>query len=250
MTSRPRRRADAGLTLIELLVAVTVGSLVVLAMAGMLANTGDIYRNTEREVEADRDGRAALERLRRDLSSRVPGLPVVFERDPETGTHALGFFTAQPALGQLPGQNAGDVCHVGYVSAITGDGGNRVSRKLYRVFESSNQAITRLRNNDAAPRAANPETDDVIAFNLFDFQVELAERTPEGAWVVPADPADASSADRARILLRLLTTSAAAELTEPSDWLPPGPENAGFDFDDEEDDDRDVRTYRGEVPLS
>jgi prepilin-type N-terminal cleavage/methylation domain-containing protein len=246
MRRNPRAAAAAGLTLIELLVAVAVSSVLVLVLAGILGNTGDIYGDTTRQMENVREGRAALERARRDLAARLPGQPVYFRRDDAKLETALGFFAALPARAQESGRNPGDVCFIGMVTAVTPDPGGGHSRKLYRQFASSADTLQRLRERDARPLPADPGRDDVLAFNVLDFRANFRKRAADGSWQATTVPAEAAAVE---LVLRVLTADAVAAMEDPQSWLPPGEPQLGFDFDDEEDNDRAVRTYRALVQL-
>ncbi len=234
-----------GMTLVEILVAVTVGSVLVLAMASLLARASDLYARSDREMRVTREGRVAIERIRRDLVGRLASYPY-FQRDETGPSTTWAFFSAMPARAQETGRNAGDVCYIAYTTRVTPDRDGRFSRKLYRHFESSNDALARLRSHLAVPPDVNLEMDDVLAFDVLDFKVTFLVAGPDGKRTETKDPQEA---DTAVLALRLLTTKATAEMAAESDWSPPGNERLGFDFDDNEEDDANARTFRMQVRL-
>ena len=242
----PTHGADrAGMTLIEVLVSVTVGSILVLAMASMLAKASDVYARADREMRVTREGRSALDRIRRDFVGHRAEYPY-FLRDEAGPSTSWGFFTTMSAKAQESGRNAGDVCYIAYLTALTPNRDGQVSRKLYRHFESSNDAIARLRDHKMTPPAVNPEIDDVLAYDVLDFKVRFMATGPTGERVETKLP---EAADTAFLTLRLLNSKATAEMTGEADWSPPGNERLGYDFDEEEDDDANVRTFRLQVPM-
>lgn len=248
-------RARPGMTLLELMVAVSIGSILVLSLAGVLGSTSDIYAETERTVETLRDGRATTGILRGDMAGFLgPAhrLPLFHDRNDAKLETRLGFFTAQSSRAQEPVKNSGDLCYAYYYTAVTGDPNGRVSRKLFRKLVSSADTLPMLDGLKTDPPVVTPPqpdpvNDDVIAANVLDFRCEFRNRNAQGAWQVvpnPNDPVALASAAEVVIVLRVLTAGAAVELTSEGDWLPGGTEPKGFDFDSEEDDDAQARTFR------
>jgi len=79
MTGRSRidLRREEGFTLVELLVGIIIGMIVLLAALTVLDNTVSLGAKVSKRVDATQRGRAALDRVTRDLNSMVclPGDP-------------------------------------------------------------------------------------------------------------------------------------------------------------------------------
>ena len=103
ITPMPSPCRQTGMTLLELLVAVTIGSILVLSLAGVLGSTSDIYAETERTVETLRDARATTGIIRSDMAGYMGpghGLPMFHARDDASLETRWGFFTTQSARAQ------------------------------------------------------------------------------------------------------------------------------------------------------
>lgn len=246
------KAAASGMTLLEVMVAVSISSILLLSLALILGNTSGIYADTEKTVETLRDGRAALGILRDDMAGfmgQQRGLPVVYERDDASLSTRWGFFTARSPRAQEPGRNAGDLCFVWYYTLITSDKNGRASRKLFRQFLSSADALPLLGQPNPPALVPDPENDDAIAFNVLDFRCEFRRRGVNGEWVAAESAEEIRQAVEVTVVLRVLTNEAAGSLETAADWSPGGKEGLGFDFDEEEDDDASASSFRARYPL-
>ncbi len=249
-TAAPRK--SPGMTLLELLVAVVVSTILILALASVLGTTGGVYAETERTVESLRDGRAALGIIRNDMAGQIGpsrGLPVYHQRQDSTLSTRWGFFTAQSSKAQEKNRNPGDVCYVLYYTAVTADGNDRVSRKLYRHFLSSLDTIPLLKQEPFLPPAVDPAVDDVVAFNVLDFRCEFRRRDENGAWVEAKTPEEIQMAGEMTVVLRVVTNEAAINMATEADWSPGGADPVGVDFDADEDDDASASSFRARFNL-
>jgi prepilin-type N-terminal cleavage/methylation domain-containing protein len=250
--SFPARVSVAGMTLLEVLVAVSISSLLILALANILGKTSGIYADTEKTVETLRDGRAALGILRDDMAGLMgpeTGLPVVYERNEAGFATRWGFFTSRSARAQEVGRNPGDLCFVWYYTAITTETNGRTSRKLFRKFISSADAIAILGAPNPPTLTPDPLNDDAIAFNVLDFRCEFRRRDETGTWVEVKSSEEIPLAGEVTVVLRVITNEAAASLESEADWSPGGTGGEGFDFDAEEDDDASARSFRARYQL-
>jgi prepilin-type N-terminal cleavage/methylation domain-containing protein len=245
-------RRSRGMTLLELMVAVAVSTILILALANILGTTSGVFAETERSVESLRDGRAALGIIRNDMAGQIGpsrGLAVYHERVEGTLSTRWGFFTAQSAKAQEKSRNPGDLCYVLYYTAVTADGSDRVSRKLFRRFISSLDTLPLLQQEPFQPPAVDPTVDDVVAFNVLDFRCEFRRRAPDGGWVEAKTLEEIQSAGEMTVVLRVVSNAAALNMTSEADWSPGGAETKGVDFDAEEDDDASASSFRARFNL-
>jgi len=72
--SRPGPAAahEAGMTLVELLVTMAIGSIVAAIVLGFLVNTTSVVAHTESDVQAENDARLAMRTLTEDLRAAQP----------------------------------------------------------------------------------------------------------------------------------------------------------------------------------
>lgn len=245
-------RISKGMTLLELLVAVAVSTILILALASILGSTSGVFAETERAVESLRDGRAALGIIRSDMAGRIGphrGLPTHHQRQENSLSTQWGFFTAQSPKAQEKSRNPGDVCYVLYYTAVTADGNDRVSRKLYRRFLSSLDTIPLLQQEPFRAPAVDPAVDDAVAFNVLDFRCEFRRRDEKGGWVEAKTTEDIQMAGEMTVVLRVVSNEAAVNMSTEADWSPGGAETKGVDFDAEEDDDASTSSFRARFNL-
>lgn len=140
-------RSPAGFSLLEVLVASAVLSIVLMILLGALSTSLSLWRTTESKVAADREGRAAELMMADDLASVV--VPVNPDLWPRIDGDSLQFLTLKPTDYQSKkGNNTGDICFVEYRF----DRGNHA---LMRRFYSSEQTFNDILNKPT-PGFPNP----------------------------------------------------------------------------------------------
>lgn len=101
----------AAFSLLEVLVASAVLSIVLTVLLGALTTSLGLWRNTESKLQVDREGRAATLMLVQDLSGTM--LPANSNLWPRVSSDYLQFLTFKPSDYQRPGDK-GDICFVEY----------------------------------------------------------------------------------------------------------------------------------------
>jgi len=141
--NQPRREA---FSLLEVLVASAVLSVLLTILLGTLTTSMSLWRNTENKLSADREARSAELLLAQDLSSVV--MPTDPDLWPRVEDGALQFLTVKPQDYQPfdGGANTGDVCFVEYFFDTN-------SSRLTRLFYPSAETFSRVLN---APNPAFP----------------------------------------------------------------------------------------------
>ncbi len=166
-------------TILELLVAMAVMSLLLVLLMNMVDSATKLWRVNENRVDSYREARAALGIMARDLQNLVPTTNTsyflfnadAFPKLSSAGTaltntisaSAAFFLAALPAAAQDSASNKSDVCQVGYFLAFdrTTVATNK-SLNLYRYFRSSDptfQALTAPSGLYQTP-PPQPATDD------------------------------------------------------------------------------------------
>lgn len=225
--SEPRTDRVAGLqggfTLAELMVSMSIGSVLLLVILAVVQSGGDGYEKATQRVDANVEARAALTTLADDLSSvRFDGNFVLKDVVGAWSGSELSFLTLKPRTAQDSSLASGDLCFVHYYTAVTrqleGTSGP-YSRKLYRRLVSSRTVMDALKNGgdfeapDTDPTRAE---DEAVAFNVVQFLVKAKLETEEGE-VIDWKRLD-DEPDFLEITLRVTDNRTAALFPEQGDW--------------------------------
>jgi len=212
----PTDRNKNAFTMLELLVAMAVFSLLIVLLMGMVDSATKLWRGTENRVEAYREARAALGTMSRDLRNALAGTNTNYFlintpafallSDAEKNTNSAGaifFLSAQPSAAQAS-LNKSDVCQVGYflafgrTSAVAGGGlatnANQDTMNLYRYFLSSDATFAKLTNgslpvfrDSLIPTDADVEllARNIISFRVLGLDTNGATYTPTASAPLP-----------------------------------------------------------------
>jgi type II secretory pathway pseudopilin PulG len=152
-------------SLVELLVAAAVLSIVMVILLGVMTSSLTLWRNTESKVAADREGRAALLLLADDLAGAVlPAQPALW---PRTNAGSLQFLTLKPRDYQSGASDSGDVCFVEY-------GFDPARNILTRTFFGSKKTFddVLVPGQFPAPGGGEPQA---LAFNVLENNRDAAK---------------------------------------------------------------------------
>lgn len=210
----PRR----GFTLTEMLVAMAIGSLLLLAAAAMLGSTGAGYLRLGGGVEAEREARGLLSQLAADLENASFHQDGVFDTS-TAGWPAdrLGFLCLRPAHAQAPDRRIGDLCAVSYALGDLSINGKTV-RCLMRGCKESAETFQALDNatlHASLTRAC--DRDEPVAFGVVSFMARPKTRDASGKWV-DWSPDDTTGPEALDVCLVLARRSLTAKLRTPADW--------------------------------
>ena len=187
-----------GFTLIEIIVAMAVLSVLLTILLSMVNGASQLWRESERRVDSFREARGAMNLLTSDLKSLYASPDPKFiaiatdetaigelVRNPagEDVGSALFFLTALPASAQDPSGNKSDLCAVGYFVAFakaSASNDAKNSYNLYRYFISSDDTFENVLNAEptpffvgAGPRvSATTKEVEIVARNITQFKVE------------------------------------------------------------------------------
>ena len=177
------RSNDRGFSLIELLFAMAIGSMVLILAATMLGSSGDSYEQVGGSVASEREARALMTQLAADMSTAAFHEDGVFEKSSAGwATDRLGFLSLQPAEAQTADGRIGDLCAVNYYVKDMTIAGNTV-RCLMRGFRESNETFAALRGDSVASLFdAQPALDEPVAFGVVSFEARPVSRDETGAW--------------------------------------------------------------------
>ncbi len=211
LANRPPGRGKwaKSFTLIELMVAAAITTLLLLGMTGIFDQAMKAWRLSARRADAEREVRAALAQVKRDLSSLVvnSNLPIAYNQSringtfinvassgslqlqvanhpPKTGPQGQDWSNASVVLffattGGSDGGNAGDLSGVGYyVTWDTNSNQGRGAWNLYRRYQRPVDLLAGLQARIATPTIgpyhintlSEPE---LVGANVFNFWAQL-----------------------------------------------------------------------------
>lgn len=167
MKRRPLVRslaAAAGFTLLELLVSAAMIGVIMMIMLTATSTSMAIWRNSERAIAVDREGRNAISLISDDFANMLP----VSESAPDYLQPKLAvwkdlvfaeFFVLRPRDYQVAGAgNDGDVCYVRY---------RYRDQKIERALADSAESFAALKSK----KAPAPAEFEVLSENLPEFQI-------------------------------------------------------------------------------
>ena len=224
--SGARASRGAAFTLIELMVAAAITTLLLLGMTGIFDQSMKAWRLASRRADAEREVRAALSQIQRDLSGLVVGplnpiyvnvaqtnrvnIPNPFRLNlansagPQNAnwfavSQILFFASAQPSR---PNQN-GDLAGVGYFLAWdTNSNQGSGAWNLYRRYQSPTDLLTglvaraalpTLNLNSVGPYQINSlPAPEILAANVVNFWVQFVVISNNAPLTIPTNSPAAS----------------------------------------------------------
>ena len=209
-----RKISPRGFTLVELLVAMTIASVVLLAVFGLVDQSSNSYRDTRRQTTVLADARAFLQFFESDLRSRQPGTPYLHLGI--GGSVAIAFIRTRSYDERGP-DDLGDLSTPIYYVALTHDGSGLAPRLFRRsIGPEETQEILESGPTPALP-PIDPEIDEPVLHNVLHFSATPLRRDRETRQLVPlSEPGQRPEAVAVRITL--LDDHAASRLTTAEDW--------------------------------
>jgi hypothetical protein len=212
--TRHLRRA-AGFSLVELLTAVAVTSLMMFALLSMVGQSSTNYRVSQRKVSALADSRALFHFIENDLSSRVGDTKFFFRTNPANHSE-FAFIRMRDAQ---ESNATGDLAACVYYVAFSIDDANSGSPKLYRrTLDGPNTQRLLEAGNAAAFPATDPTIDEPIAYNIVRFGMRALRRAADGSWQPWIETSD-TAPEQLEIIIDLTDDLSAQRLTQEAQWL-------------------------------
>lgn len=206
--------------MIELMAAMSVGTIVLLVAASLLGRVGAEYGRVNGRVGCEREARAALGQLTGDAGTAWHHVDAVFEsEDRPWPRDRIGFLSLQSPAAQSEDGRSGDLCAVSYyVKDI--DFGKGSVRCLMRGFRESEEAFAALRNGGVAGLFTETPRDEPVAFGIVGFDARPLVRGLTGEWEdwTPTDDPPAAQPEALGVRLIVARRELLRRLTAPSDW--------------------------------
>lgn len=164
-----------GFSMIELLVAMAITSIIMVTLFSLVGQTTTSYTQTQRAVNAVSQARAFIQFFDRELSTRLPGTPLVHEKKSAAGgpssSERIAFVRALTA-DEFTDTDPGDLGTSIYYVAFSNDGSRGESPKLFRKSlgpKETQEKIIEAGNTPALP-TVDPTKDETIIPNVLSFE--------------------------------------------------------------------------------
>ncbi len=175
-----------GFTLIELLVAMAITSIIMVTLFSLVGQSTTSYTQTQRAVNAVSQARAFMQFFDRELSTRLPGTPLIhMAATPYDRIAFVRVLTGdEQAAFENPPSSAtadpGDLGTCAYYVDFSPDIGNTESPKLFRKIlgpKTTQESFLVTTGTPPFP-PADPTTDEPIIHNILGFEARPQYRDP------------------------------------------------------------------------
>jgi type II secretory pathway pseudopilin PulG len=159
--------------MVELLISMAISTIILMALFSLVGQSTDSYTRTQRAVNTISQARAFIQFFGRELSTRLPGTPMVHVKATSNGiveaSEKIAFVRAV-SNDEQQAAKPGDLNLVSYRVAFSQDTTNIESPKLFRATRNPEltQTFLETAGTHAFP-AADPVLDEPIVANVIGF---------------------------------------------------------------------------------
>jgi prepilin-type N-terminal cleavage/methylation domain-containing protein len=209
--------ARNGFSLIELLVAMSITSLIMVALMSLIGQSSSIYRESRNAVQSLSDARSMLQFFEAELASRLPRTPLLTDSR-DGGPDMLGYIRAGSFDEQLLAPT-GDLSTSVYYVAFSADAPGSVSPKLFRhhLDASKTQDLLESPAPPAMP-SVDPATDEPLLHNVIRFEAKPKLQGPAGNYQ-PWTPDSRDPPAAIEITIEIIDDATAARFKSQASWL-------------------------------
>ena len=163
-----------GFTMIELLVAMAITSILMIALFSLVGQSTASFTQTQRAVNTLSQARAFIQFFDRELSTRLPSTPLIHETRAGGGVSAAERIAFVRAISpdEENADNPGDLHTSYYYVDYSVDMANAESPKLFRGILGASETQALISDSTSTPPfpPADPTTDEAIVPNVLGFE--------------------------------------------------------------------------------
>jgi len=245
VASRTNRKITyaQGFTLIELLTSMAISSIILLFLFGLINQSSITYKTSSGAINTLSESRAFLQFFESDLSSRLPGSPLLSEvaATPfdKIGVLRVKSFDEPEAPASQPDS---DVRSSIYYVAFTADFRGTVSPKLYRHYLDgpASQALLDSSPTPTIP-LGDPSIDEPIIYNVVSFKAQPKHNSSSGQptlWTAASN----TPPEWVEITIEIIDDGTAARFRTQASW-------SALVDPNNRDRQQNVRTFTRTIPL-
>ena len=213
----PNDKSRHAFTLVEVLLAMTLGLLVLILAMSLLGRTRDESARIDDSVAAEREARAVLTQLTADLQSVAFHEDSLFEQSHTAWPgDRLGVFCLLAPDAQAPTERIGDLCAIHYYLKDLLISGKTV-RCLMRGVRQSRDTFLALRNDHTPALFTHSQSDEPVAFGILAFEARPQSRNHAGLWQA-WDPSITQAPTSLAVRLIIAHRELAAKLPNAAAW--------------------------------
>jgi len=164
-----------GFSMIELLVAMAITSIIMVTLFSFVGQSTTSYTQTQRAVNAVSQARAFIQFFDRELSTRLPGTPLIYEKRSAVGASSSSeriAFVRVLSPDEFTDTNPGDLGTSVYYVDFSSDGPSGESPKLFRKSLGPKQTQEDIIEAGATPAlpTVDPAQDEPMIPNVLFFK--------------------------------------------------------------------------------
>ena len=204
--------------MIELLVSMAITAVLMLALFALVGQSTDSYTRTQRTVNTLSQARAFMQFFGREISTRLPGTPLIHEVE-NGGTSEKIAFTRVISAEEEDADHPGDLNTSHYYVAYSADGTDAESPKLFRgvLKPAETQALLAGAPTPAFP-AADPALDEPIVPNVLSFQATPKYYAGDPAELEPWTASSPAPPSLIELTIRFIDDSSARRFRTRAEW--------------------------------
>ncbi|MFK7851257.1 MAG: type II secretion system protein J [Akkermansiaceae bacterium] len=215
------RKYRSGFTLIEVLVAMAITSVIMIALFSLVGQSTDSYTRTQRAVNTISQARAFMQFFEEEITKGLPGTPVIHESNSAEGptfSDKIAFVRTIPIDAQNPA-TPGDLGTTFYYVAFSEDKGSGVSPKLFRKILPPDETLEFI---ESVPTPVfpdeEPNSDEPIIHNILSFEARLKFLNPDTREFEDWAQDSPQPPSRTVLTIRFIDDSSSQRFTSESEW--------------------------------
>jgi len=208
--------------MVELLIVMTISSIIILTLLSFVSQATDSYARTQRAVNTISQARAFVQFFGRELSTRLPGTPMIHENATGIGvvesSEKIAFVRAV-SNDEQEAAKPGDLNLVSYRVDFSQDSGSAESPKLFRAARDPVLTQTFLESADASSFPDDdPALDEPIVVNVIGFTAKPRFYTGSPPVLTDWTSASPQQPSVIELTIRFIDDSTAQRFKTRTDW--------------------------------